>query len=301
VFFLKARPPHSTEITSKKGEALEEGLLSYRREADPKEIVVMKTFLLQIVAIALLGGLCVAQQASPPPDNNPQPQEQPNPAPAPQTAPSPGTENVRIAPGSVIPAQLTKSIDAKKVKTGDVVEAKVTQDLKAQNGQLILAKDTKVLGRITEAQPRTKEQKQSQLGLVFEKAVPPKDATGIPLPMSIQAIVVPSNTAANDSGPSNQNAGQPVPSPSGGMPASGGGRMSSPSQAPTQQSGTAGDTTSADDRGGHPPITGETRGVVGNTNLKLSDAANATEGSLVSSEKSNVKLESGTLLLLRVN
>ena len=36
-------------------------------------------------------------------------------------------------------------------------------------------------------------------------------------------------------------------------------------------------------------------------NLKLSDAANATEGSLVSSEKNNVKLESGTLLLLRVN
>jgi hypothetical protein len=262
----------------------------------------MKTLLPQIVVIALFGGLCVAQQSSPPPDNNSQPQEQSNaPAAAPQTAPPQATENVRIAPGSVIPAQLTKSIDAKKAKTGDVVEAKVTQDLKAQNGQLVLAKDTKVLGRITEAQPRTKEQKQSQVGIVFEKAVPPKDMSGIALPMSIQAIVVPSDSTANETSAGYGNAGQPVPSPSGGMPASTGGRQSSASPAPTQQPGTAGDISSAHDRGTQPPITGETRGVVGNANLKLSDAANATEGSLVSSEKNNVKLESGTLLLLRVN
>jgi hypothetical protein len=262
----------------------------------------MKTLLPQIVVIALLGGLCVAQQSSPPPESNPQPQEQSNPpATAPQPAPEQASESTRIAPGSVIPAQLTKSIDAKKVKTGDVVEAKVTQDLKAQNGQLVLAKDTKVLGRITEAQPRTKEQKQSQVGIVFEKAVPPKDVTGIALPMSIQAIVVPSNSAANDTSASSENTGQPVPSPSGGMPASTGGRPSSASPAPSQQSGTAGDIGSAHDRSAQPPITGETRGVVGNANLKLSDAANATEGSLVSSEKNNVKLESGTLLLLRVN
>jgi len=264
----------------------------------------MKTLLPQIVVIALFGGHCVAQQSSPPPDNNPQPQEQSNPtatATAPQPAPVHATESPRIAPGSVIPAQLTKSIDAKKAKTGDVVEAKVTQDLKAQNGQLVLAKDTKLLGRITEAQPRTKTQKQSQVGIVFEKAVPPKDVSGIALSMSIQAIVVPSDSAANDTSAGYGNAGQPVPSASGGMPASTGGRQSSASPAPTQQSGTAGDINSAHDRGAQPPITGETRGVVGNANLKLSDAANATEGSLVSSEKNNVKLESGTLLLLRVN
>jgi hypothetical protein len=50
-----------------------------------------------------------------------------------------------------------------------------------------------------------------------------------------------------------------------------------------------------------PQITGNTQGVVGIENLKLSAAPDATQGSVVSSEKSNVKLDDGTFLLLRVN
>jgi hypothetical protein len=41
--------------------------------------------------------------------------------------------------------------------------------------------------------------------------------------------------------------------------------------------------------------------VVGISNLKLSPASNPAQGSVVSSDKNNVKLESGTLLLLKVN
>jgi hypothetical protein len=50
----------------------------------------------------------------------------------------------------------------------------------------------------------------------------------------------------------------------------------------------------------HQSITADTQGVVGISNLKLSMVSNTTPGSVVSSEKSNVKLESGTLMLLRV-
>jgi hypothetical protein len=50
-----------------------------------------------------------------------------------------------------------------------------------------------------------------------------------------------------------------------------------------------------------PAINGNTQGVVGISNLKLSAAADATQGSVLSSEKNNVKLDSGTLMLLRVN
>ena len=49
------------------------------------------------------------------------------------------------------------------------------------------------------------------------------------------------------------------------------------------------------------PITGNTRGVVGIPDLKLSAAPGPAQGSLVSSEKNNVKLDDGTFLLLRVN
>jgi hypothetical protein len=51
-----------------------------------------------------------------------------------------------------------------------------------------------------------------------------------------------------------------------------------------------------------PPITAETQGVVGISNLTLAPAStSAAQGSVVSSEKNNVKLESGTMMLLRVN
>jgi hypothetical protein len=49
------------------------------------------------------------------------------------------------------------------------------------------------------------------------------------------------------------------------------------------------------------PITGKTQGVVGIPDLKLAMAGGATQGSILSSEKNNVKLDSGTLMLLKVN
>ena len=88
-----------------------------------------------------------------------------------QTTSEQTSAGLRIAPGSIIPVQLTKTIDAKKVKTGDEVEAKVTQDLTTGNGEVVLPKDTKVVGHITEAQTRSKEQKESQIGIAFDHTV----------------------------------------------------------------------------------------------------------------------------------
>jgi hypothetical protein len=51
----------------------------------------------------------------------------------------------------------------------------------------------------------------------------------------------------------------------------------------------------------HPPIDGNTQGVLGLQNMTLSGTASNGEGSVVSSAKNNVKLEGGTLMLLRVN
>jgi hypothetical protein len=52
---------------------------------------------------------------------------------------------------------LTKTIDAKKAKTGDEVEAKVTMDLKTNSGEVLVPKDTKVIGHVTEAHARSKD------------------------------------------------------------------------------------------------------------------------------------------------
>jgi hypothetical protein len=75
------------------------------------------------------------------------------------TAASPAAQGQKIAPGSVIPVELTKTVDAKRAKTGDEVVARVTQDMKTNSGEVLVAKDTKIMGHVTAAQPRTKEQK----------------------------------------------------------------------------------------------------------------------------------------------
>jgi hypothetical protein len=258
----------------------------------------MKKLLMGIFAGTMLCSLSLAQNPTPQTESAPSQAEQTpaQPAPAGQSTGVP-----RIAPGSVIPVQLTKTVDAKKVKTGEEVVATVTQDLKTQSGQVLMPKDTKVVGHVTEAQPRTKEEKESQLGITFDHAVL-KDGGDMPLPTSIQAVIAPLNQNPDNSGggsaapsPSAGGGGATTGRPSGGM---GGAQQQAPSSNP------AGAETSPSTPSGNnsrPPITANTQGVVGLSNYKLSTSGDVTQGSVVSSEKSNVKLESGTLMLLRVN
>lgn len=270
----------------------------------------MKTLFAGIIAGAVLCGVSLAQEASPS-QTNPAPPDQQN-APATQSAqPSSGQASLRLAPGSIIPVQLTKTIDAKKAKTGDQVEAKVTQDLKIQNGVVVVPKDTKVLGHVTQAQAHSKEQPESQVGIAFDRAVV-KDKGDVPLPLSIQAIIAPPTANPNNAGGGNADEPSSAPSPGTGQGSPGGmsgnsGSRSSSTEGGTQQqrpmpSSSAGESPSGTQTGSsaRQAITGNTQGVVGISNLKLETGTNPTQGSLVSSEKNNVKLETGTLMLLRV-
>ncbi len=262
----------------------------------------MKSLLTGIfTALALLCGLAIAQDATQAPTTGTA-QAQPNSASAQPASPSSAqpSSTPRIAPGSVIPVQLTKGIDAKKLKVGDEVEAKVTQDMKAGNGEVIVPKDTKVVGRVTEAQARNKEQKESQIGIAFDHAVM---KTGeVKLPMSIQAIISPSYLSGGNNGNGSQSADQPssTPSASGMSPGTSNGRSSGTGtpqpSAPTSEAPSGEQTGNS----AHQPITGNTEGVLGIQNMTLSTNAAAAQGSVVSSDKNNVKLDSGTLMLLRV-
>jgi Bacterial conjugation TrbI-like protein len=243
----------------------------------------MRQILVAILAGGLLGGAWLARAQNTAPQNSGTEQQ--------SSAP-------RIAPGSVIPVELTKGIDAKKVKTGDEVVAKVTQDMKTTSGELLVPKDTKVVGRVTEAQPRSKEQKESEIGIAFDRAVM-KNGSEMQLPMSIQAIIGPqgnqNSAGGNSEGvPNGGSGGYSNPPRAGGM----GGSTPSPApSAPTANMPSDAQTgTNA-----RPRITAQTEGVLGISDLKLTTASAADRGSVLSSEKNNVKLESGTLLLLRVN
>ena len=278
-----------------------------------------------IFVSALLCGGLIAQSTTPPPSDPgaaqppaTQPVPQTSQAPTPQATPTPQSSTPsttsepassasqpsgqKIAPGSVIPVQLTKTVDAKKAKTGDEVVAKVTQDMKNATGQVLVPKDTKVIGHVTEAQPRSKEQKESQLAIAFDRAQM-KDGETVQMPMSIQAIVGQQNNPPANAG--NDQAAAPAgggtsPNSGGRSPMAGGGSNSTPPPSPSADAGgTAGNDQSAS--ASRPPINAQTKGVIGLPNVNLSPNSNATQGSVVTSDKNNVKLESGTLLLLRVN
>lgn len=271
---------------------------------------------------ALLCGASLAQNATPSSTDSSSPQAQPQaqpttpsqaqpqakPQPAPQAAqdssaasasnnPAQPTGTRKIAAGSVIPVELTKTINAKKAKAGDEVVARVTQDLKSNSGEVLVPKDTKVVGHVTEAQARTKEQKESEVAIAFDHAV--MKSGDMQLPMSIQAIIGPQNNANNanagGSEPASPSAmGTPQTSPMAGRaPVSG-----QPPTANTPPPTSPGDSVGTN---AAPAINGNTQGVIGISDLKLAAAPNAGQGSVVTSEKNNVKLDSGTFMLLRVN
>jgi hypothetical protein len=278
----------------------------------------MNKILMAAALIAAMYGSALAQSttpsttdpgnsAAPQAPNAPATQAKPQTSQAPVTSPATGktqsSDKPKIAPGSVIPVQLTKTVDAKKVKTGDEVVTKVTMDMKTQSGDVLVPKDTKVIGHVTAAQARNKEQKESQLAIAFDRAVT-KDGNSMQLPMSIQAVIGQQQMNDNSGG----GEGNEAPAAggggaSGGMAPGGGGRApgasSSASSAPAPTTGGASDTPSASSS--RPPINGQTTGVVGISNLTLAPAAGGAQGSVLTSEKNNVKLESGTMLLLKVN
>jgi hypothetical protein len=239
------------------------------------------------------------------PEGQPQAQPPAQPNQAPTSTPTANQEQTaatpRIAPGSVIPVQLTKTIDAKKAKPGDEVVAKVTMDMKSNSGEVVVPKDTKVVGHVTEAQARSKEQKESQVGIAFDRAM--LKGSEVSLPMSIQAVIAPPSNNTNSSGAPDQGApptgGNSAPSPMAGGRSGSAGSQTPPSN-PTPNTVPTQSTSDSQQGSERPPITGNTQGVVGISNLKLEPAPSAAQGSVLSSEKNNVKVESGTMLLLKV-
>src|SRR5580704_12219590 len=212
---------------------------------------------------------------------------------------------MKIAPGSVIPVQLSKGIDAKKAKTGDEVIATVTRDMKTQSGEVLVPKDTQVIGHVTESQARNKEQKESEVGIAFDRAVVKGDA--MQLPMSIQAVIGPQDNAANNSSGGDQSGpamagGAPTPSaPSSPMGSSRGGATAA-TPPPQQSNLPAGSPDTQTQAKSRPAINGTNEGVIGISNLKLEPSAqNSAQGSVLSSDKNNVKIDKGTMMLLRVN
>jgi hypothetical protein len=205
---------------------------------------------------------------------------------APSPAAAAGLVPAKFSPGSVLPVELSKSVDAKKAHTGDPVIGKIPHDLSA-NGKVIVPKDAKVMGHVAEAKPSSHDNKDSMLGIVFDK-IALKDGSEIPLTAEIQAVGAPVSTVAPSS-----DAPPPENNPTGA-------NQKSEMGAPSNNTAPVGQQQSAQGPSGepaNPPLTGSTQGVVGMKGVTLSQGT--MQDSVLTSQDKNVKLESGTQILLR--
>jgi len=204
----------------------------------------------------------------------------------------------QLPAGTIIPAELAKSIDAKKAKSGDQVIAKTTIDLRSKDGSTVIPKGAKVLGHVTDAKARSKDESGSMIAIAFDK-VELKGGRDLQLSGGIQAIGKPEqNAAAYTGGGSPMSESGGVPSGAAGQGGMGGARTGGATGAPpsARNPGNGPTDNGVPATGGVGPLSPASQGVVGIQGLSLQDSA---QGSVITSGSGNVHLDSGTQLILR--
>ena len=84
-----------------------------------------------------------------------------------------------LAPGTLLSVELSKSLDAKKLKPNDKFEARTALDL-LSHGQIVIPRNTRIIGRVTDAKAHSKQSPDSLLGIAFERVML-KDGRELPL------------------------------------------------------------------------------------------------------------------------
>lgn len=110
------------------------------------------------------------------------------------TAAQANSDAAQLASGTKFEAALNQTLDANKNKVGDTVVAHTTDDVKS-NGKVVLPKNTKLVGHVTEVKAKSKDDANSAMGIVFDRAEL-KGGQQMPLHLGIQAIAAAQNTAS---------------------------------------------------------------------------------------------------------
>jgi len=207
------------------------------------------------------------------------------------------TNTATLPSGTAVNAELNSSVDSKKAKVGDKVEAHTTEEIKYA-GKTIVPRGAKLEGHVTEATARSKGDSGSTLAIQFDKAIP-KKGEEIPLNVSILAIAAPQGDFSGGSpGPGND----PMRS-GGGSPASGSpmGTSHTPTATPGTPNNPGGAADSTMGSNGAAQLSAKSRGVYGLSDLKLMAASSgASQATIIVSSGKNVHLDGGTRLLLIV-
>lgn len=228
-----------------------------------------------------------------------------------------------LASGTTIPATLTKPIDARKAKAGDEVAAKTTQDVRSDSG-VVIPRGSRLVGHVTDAKAKANGDAESTLGIAFDHAVL-RNGQEVPLNASIKALAAASNATSAGMGDDNLGStggsamGATAAAPAvggggrggllggagnavGGATSTVGGVANGVGNTAGSLGATAGGAVSGATNGAAGQLSSQSQGVVGLNGLSLNSAASsATQGSVITSAGKDVKLDSGTQMLLQVN
>jgi uncharacterized cupredoxin-like copper-binding protein len=202
--------------------------------------------------------------------------------------------------GTAVNAELNSSVDSKKVKVGDRVEAHTTEAVR-YDGKVIVPKGAKLEGHVTEATARSKGDSGSTLAIQFDKAIP-KKGEEISLNVAILAIAAPqSDFSGGSPGPGRDPMGGVGASAAGGSPMGASRPVNPGTGTPADPSGATpgAPVDSTTEPSGRSQLSANSRGVYGLKDLKLIAASsNTSQATVITSSGKNVHLDSGTRLLL---
>ena len=232
------------------------------------------------LAPVILTWILASRAQSPPGPVNPQ---------APAAAASADT----LPAGTVLSVELSKSLDARKSKPNDNIEARTATDLLV-HGQIVVPRNTKIVGHVTEAKAHSKASPGSLVGITFDRMLL-KGGREVPLQATIQALARPLqlNNLGNDNSPGDMASGMP-----GQRPASAG-DSSAPTIPPRYPTATIPEPPGLNvpNTSTISPLGPTSRGVVGIKGLALETTGPV---SVLTSGTGNVHLDSDTQLILRV-
>jgi hypothetical protein len=201
-------------------------------------------------------------------------------------------------PTASVSAELTKSVDTKKAKIGDQINAKITNDAKLPDGT-DLPKGTKLVGNVVEVEAKSKEQNDSRMVLALNRVVL-KDGHEMPIKAAVTSMTAPASNASFDmaaGGGSSMSGGSPSGG-GGGSVNAGGSSSASSTPAPAMAGGTSGSPQAP---AGEILKSAEDRVAVGNKpKVMLSAPATPESAGILDAQGENISLDSGTKFTVNV-
>lgn len=222
------------------------------------------------------------------------PERTPRTAPEDSNAPT-TTQEQKVQPASLT-AELTKSIDSKHALVGDPVHARTTTEAKLPNGT-DLPKGTRLVGNVVDVKAKTKEDQNSHMVLVLNRAVL-RNGQEVPIRAAVTSVTAPVENISNGMTTMPSADAGAVAAPSGIDSSSGVAGSTNPSASTAISTGT----------GSQPPSTPgrvlknrEDRVVVGNKpNVVLSAPTTPDSAGVLDGKGDNITLATGTKLTLNI-